>query len=345
MGVIQASGTARSQFNNMKPTHLTKLLAISFEHQRKVLVKGPPGCGKSEIVAQAADEAGADLLISHPAVSYPTDYKGMPAILPDGTAEFLPFGDLNKLIQAVKPTICFFDDIGQAPNSVQAALMQLLQARRVNGHKISDHVLFCGATNDTKHMAGVAGMLEPVKSRWDTIVELEASVDDWCVWALDNEIPAELVAFIRFRPALLCDFKPTRELKNSPCPRTVTAVGNWLKIGVKDYDVIAGAAGEGFATELVAFLTMYAQLPNLDTIIMNPDSAPVPQGAAAQYAVITGLARKSSPGNAERVFRYIKRLPKEFEVCCVRDIWRVSPAVQQTRAFVDWAARNGDVLT
>jgi hypothetical protein len=269
----------------------------------------------------------------------------MPAILPDGTAQFLPFGDLNKLIQATKPTIAFADDLGQAPNSVQAAFMQLLQGRRVNGHKISDHVLFCGATNDTKHMAGVAGMLEPLKSRWDTIVELEASVDDWCVWALDNDIPAELVAFIRFRPALLCDFKPTRELKNSPCPRTVTAVGNWLKIGVKDYDVIAGAAGEGFATELVAFLTMYAQLPNLDTIIMNPDSAPVPQGAAAQYAVITGLARKSSPGNAERVFRYIKRLPKEFEVCCVRDIWRILPAVQQTRAFVDWAARNGDVLT
>jgi hypothetical protein len=329
----------------MRPSQLTALLATSFKHRRKVLIKGPPGCGKSELVDQAAAESQVDLIISHPAVSDPTDYKGMPAILPNGTAEFLPFGDLNKLIQATKPTVCFFDDIGQAPNSVQAALMQLLQARRVNDHKISDHVLFCGATNDTKHMAGVSGMQEPVKSRWDTIVELESNVDDWCAWALDNDLPVELVAFIRFRPALLCDFKPTRELKNSPCPRTVTAVGNWLKIGVKDFDVISGAAGEGFATELVAFLQMYAQLPNLDTILMNPDTAMVPEGAGAQYAVITGLARKSSASNAERVFRYIKRLPKEFEVCCVRDIWKVKPEVQQTRAFVDWATRNGDVLT
>lgn len=329
----------------MRPSQLSSLLAVSFKHRRKVLIKGPPGGGKSDIVAQATATAGAELLISHPAVSDPTDYKGMPAVLDNGTAEFLPFGDLNKLIQAKKPTVAFLDDIGQAPPAVQAALMQLLLARRVNGHKISDQVVFCGATNDTKHLAGVAGMLEPVKSRWDTIVELEVSVDDWCLWALDHNIPAELVAFIRFRPALLCDFKPTRELKNSPCPRTVAAVGNWLQIGIKDHDVIAGAAGEGFATELIAFLQMYAQLPNLDSIILSPDNSPVPEQANAMFAVTCGLSRKADVGNLERICRYLKRLPKEFEVCCVRDAVRVKPAIQTTRAFVDWAARNGEVLT
>src|SRR2546427_166951 len=84
----------------MRPSQLRALLVTAFKHRRKVLVKGPPGGGKSDIVSQAADEVQADLLISHPAVSDPTDYKGMPAILPDGRAEFLPFGDLNKLICA-----------------------------------------------------------------------------------------------------------------------------------------------------------------------------------------------------------------------------------------------------
>jgi hypothetical protein len=329
----------------MRPKQLSALLASSFKHRRKVLIKGPPGAGKSDIVSQAIDQIQADLVLSHPAVSDPTDYKGMPAILPNGTAEFLPFGDLNRLIKAAKPTVAFLDDIGQAPPAVQAALMQLLLARRVNGHKISDHVVFCGATNDTKHMAGVAGMLEPVKSRWDTIVELEVSVDDWCNWALDHNLPAELIAFIRFRPALLCDFKPTRELKNSPCPRTEAAVGRWLQIGIKDHAVLAGAAGEGFATEFIAFLQMYAQLPNLDAILMNPDSAPVPDNLAALYAVIAGLARKAAPANAERVFRYVKRLPKEFEVCCVLDTVRLNQAIQSTRPFVDWSVRNAGVLS
>jgi hypothetical protein len=329
----------------MKPSDLKPFLATAFKNKRKVLIKGAPGIGKTDIVEQACQDAGFELHVSHPAVSDPTDYKGMPAILPDGRAEFLPFGDLNKLIQASNPMLFFMDDIGQAPVSVQAALMQLILARRVNGHRVSDQVVFCGATNDTKHMAGVSGMIEPVKSRWDTIVELETSVDDWCLWALENSLPHELVAFIRFRPQLLHDFKATRELTNSPCPRTVASVGRWLSDGVDRHDVIAGAAGEGFATELVSFLTMCRQLPNLDDIVLNPDSTPVPAEPSALFAVASGLARKCTPANADRVFRYAARMPKEFEVCFVKDTVTITRDVSSTRSFTEWATRNGKILS
>jgi AAA domain (dynein-related subfamily) len=330
----------------MKPTKLKTLLATAFAAKQRVLLKGSPGIGKSDIVEQAARECEAELLISHPAVSDPTDYKGMPAVVDGGTrAEFLPFGDLNKLIQAERLTVAFLDDLGQAPPAVQAAVMQLIQARRVNGHKISAHVVFCAATNDTSHMAGVAGLLEPVKSRWDAIVTLEVSVDDWCAWAFAHGMPPELIAFIRFRPQLLNDFKPTREIRNSPCPRTVSAVGRWLTCGVKDHEVIAGAAGEGFATELIGFLAVYAQLPNLDAILLDPDHAALPESPAAKYAVITGLAHRATPQNAEQVFRYVGRLEKEFEVCCVRDCLQREKKITSTPTFAAWATRNATALS
>ncbi len=63
-----------------------------------------------------------------------------------------------KVVTAKRLTVVFLDDIGQSPPAVQAALMQLILARRVNGHRLSDHVVFCGATNDTMHLAGVAGL-------------------------------------------------------------------------------------------------------------------------------------------------------------------------------------------
>ena len=85
-------------------------------------------------------------------------------------------------------------------------------------------------------------------------------------------------------------------------------------------------------------------MPNLDSILLNPDSAPVPEEASARFAVTVGLARKATQANIERLMRYLKRLPKEFEVCCVRDAIRLTPAVQQTRAFVDWSVRNASVL-
>jgi len=329
----------------MRAKKLTELLTHSFAHRRKVLVVGPPGCGKSDIIAQACAAAQFELLISHPAISDPTDYKGMPAVVGDGTkAEFLPFGDLNKLIEATKDTVCFLDDLGQAAPAVQAALMQLILARRVNGHTISDKVVFCAATNDTTHFAGVSGLLEPVKSRWHTIVSLDVDTNDWCEWAIQQDLPAEVIAFIRFRPALLNDFKPTRELRNSPCPRTVASVGEWLKCGVKDYDVIAGAAGEGFATEFTGFLKMYAELPSLDAILLDPLGTPTPHNPAACYAVITGLARKATPKNFESVLRYVGRMEKEFEVCCMRDAVARDANLARTPTAIQWFTKNAAVM-
>ena len=172
----------------MKPNDLTKLLTLAFQHNLKVLIKGAPGIGKTDIVVEAANAADADLVLMHPAVSDPTDFKGLPAVV-KSHAEFLPYGQLRKLIDATRKTICFIDDIGQAPHAVQAALMQLLQSREIDGHRISDHVTFCGATNDTSHMAGVQNLLEPVKSRWDTIVELVPDRIQWVRWAKRKNHP------------------------------------------------------------------------------------------------------------------------------------------------------------
>ena len=326
---------------------LIALLAIAFKRRRKVLIKGQPGIGKTDIVKHACKIAGALVIFMHPAISDPTDFKGMPAITNEGTeAHFLPFGDLMALISADKLTVCFIDDIGQAPQGVQAALMQLIQERRVNGHRISEHVVFCGATNDTSHRSGVSGILETVKSRFDTIVELVPDVDDWCSWACGvGNMPPELIGFIRFRPDLLNDFKPTRELTNSPSPRTVAAVGEWVNDGITDLPTLAGAAGAGFASEFIGFLKLYRSLPSIDQILLDPSGATVPKEPAALYAVGAALIRKFTPKSARAVFTYAVRMPKENEVVVVLDGLRTNDELRHTPEFTQWAIRNGGVLS
>jgi hypothetical protein len=329
----------------MKPSSLLHLLTHAFRHRLKVLVVSSPGIGKSALVELAAQAASADLVTMHPAVSDPTDFKGMPAIVTAGKrqlAEFLPFGNLRKLVEATTLTVCFIDDIGQAPHAVQAALMQLIHAREVDGQKISDHVVFVGATNDSSHMAGVSSILEPVKSRWDTIVELQADVDDWVAWALTPaaSIPPELIAFIRFRPTLLNDFRPTRELANSPCPRTVAAVGKWLRTGVEDPTILAGAAGPGFAAELHAFLKVWRSLPDLDALIASPQTPTVPTDPSTLCAVASALAYRATPQNFAPILQYTSRLPAEYSVLLVRDATSRLPALCSTPAYTTWALKN-----
>jgi MoxR-like ATPase len=335
----------------VKPSQLKDILVRSISARLPVLITGAPGVGKSDCIAQAAAVAGADLILSHPVVSDPTDAKGLPwAEAGAKEATFLPFGDLARAIKAKKPTVWFLDDLGQASPAVQASYMQLLLARCVNGHALPDCVTFVAATNRRTDRAGVSGILEPVKSRFATIVELRADLDEWCQWALDNDLAIELVAFLRFRPELLSAFQPSADMTNSPVPRTWANAGKMLKLGLDaelEHAAIAGAVGDGAAVELMGFLRLFRDLPNIDAILAGSDE-PLPDSPAALYATVTALGARATEANFGRVGRYAERLLDgghgEFSAVLVRDALRREPKIKQTKAFVKFASGEFSVL-
>lgn len=333
--------TDTPRLTQVTPRQLRVIATTCLTHRLPLLITGAPGIGKSDIVASVLEEQGMQLILSHPAVSDPTDYKGFPKL--DGErARFIPFDELHDALTATQPTGWFFDDLGQAANGVQAACMQLFLARRVNGHRLPEHVTFIAATNRRTDRAGVGGLLEPVKSRFVTIVELVATVDDWCEWALTQDwMPIELIAFLRFRPDLLCQFTPSADLTNCPLPRTWASVGRLVAAEIPESvlpAVVAGAVGDGAAVEFLAFRRMYQSLPSLDAIIMNPDSAPIPDAPGALYATVTGLAARANELNWGRVLTYTTRVMQaehgEFAALLVRDATKRTPDLLQTAAFV-----------
>lgn len=330
----------------MTPKQLTDYLQFSIANRFPVLIKGRPGIGKSDIVEQATKAANAHLIITHPVVSDPTDYKGLP-FASNGEAHFLPFNELNDLIKATQPTVYFIDDLGQAAPSVQAAIMQLLLARRINGFKVSDFVTFISATNRKEDKAAVSGLLEPVKSRFASIVELETTVDDWVNWALNNNMPIELISFIRFRPDTLDKFTATKDITNTPTPRTIANVGRQQVAGLPqslEFEVFKGAAGEAFSAEYTAFLKMYRELPNIDTIVLDPHNAIVPNEPGSRYAICGMIASKMNDNNISPILDYLKRLPAELSVACMKDAVTRKREITQTRAYIKWATENGGFI-
>lgn len=333
----------------MKIGKAKELLKFCVENNLACLLVGSPGIGKTSIVEQTAEELGQDFMSMHPVVSDPTDFKGMP--FPKGdVAEFLPFGDLNRLIHAEKPTICLIDDIGQAPASVQAACMQLLLARRINGHKIADHVTFIAATNRRQDRAGVTGILEPVKSRFATIAHVDTDIEEWTQWALGQKTPIELVAFLRWRVELLNKFEPSKDMKNSPNPRSWGWVGSFLKKKLPENlwnDAFAGAVGEGAAAEFLAFIKIFRSLPTKESIINNPTKAPIPDvtkknGVSTMYATCGMLANACTEENIDRVVQYASRgrFPEEFKTLLITDAIRINPELQNTFTFIGEAVNQ-----
>jgi hypothetical protein len=225
--------------------------------------------------------------------------------------------------------------------------MQLLLARRINGHKVSDQVIFLAATNRRQDRAAVQGILEPVKSRFASILELEVNVDDWVDWAIENNMPVELIAFIRFRPNLLHDFKPTADIINTPNPRTVANVGKMMNAGLPkdtEYEMISGAAGEGFAAEFLGFLKVYRDLPDIEKLIANPEKADVPTEPSTLFAVCGALSDKANKKNFGNIIKFTDRLPGEFQVLLIKDAIKRNKALANTTEFSAWAIKHADVV-
>jgi molybdopterin synthase catalytic subunit len=322
------------------------LLKAFIATKSPAIIKGAPGIGKTSIVSQVAKETGAEFVPMYPAISSPTDPKGQPVYdREEKRAKFVPYGNLERFISAQKPMVVLLDDFGQATPAVQASFMHLLGERRIGDHAVSEHVVFYIATNDKNQNAAVNGVIEPMKSRSHTIVELVPDVESWLSWAVRNQIRPEVTGFIRLRPEMLWDFKPTSDLVNSPSPRTAQHVSIILGMGMPrdlQFKAIVGAAGEGFATEFAGFISLFETLRDPDEILRDPMGVEIPEdNPSVVYAYCAALSARVSKKNIQSITSFASRLPPEFAVKLVQyDCLSKDPSIAETEAYTKWAVEN-----
>jgi len=335
----------------MKITELYNVLPIAIKNNMNILLKGAPGVGKSDVISDIViNKMGFELMIQHPIVSNPVDFKGLPVsgvVNNELTAEFIPYGDLQKMMTAQKDLVVFFDDLGQAPQSVQASVMQIILAREINGKKISDKVRFIAATNDKTDNAGVSGLITPLLSRFAGIFKIEIDGDSWINWAINNNMPHELIAYIKAKPSMLSTFdSKNKNIENFACPRTIANLGRWINNGVINHEVWSGSVGESFATEFMAFYKICTSIAKLPTeIINNPSGADIPSKPDVLYFVLTALANKSKDEKTfNSIVTYLKRLPKEYEAFAVKLIVTKNPKMKETSIYINWHVQNQDVV-
>ena len=152
---------------------LKECLKTALEHNLSVLISGPPGCGKSEITAQAAAELGMPIDELRLYLMEPGEAKGLPDIRDDATYWTRP----NWLpLPADGKRVLFFDDIHLASEQLQSPLFELLLCHRLHGHETSDETRFVAAGNLSLHSAGASELLAPVMDRFDIAIEFNLSL-------------------------------------------------------------------------------------------------------------------------------------------------------------------------
>ena len=327
------------------------------ENKLNIMFTGMPGIGKTALMDLIGDQLNYTVIKFHPVISDPTDFKGMPWVFADKDgkehAVFVPFNQLEALINATGPVLCVIDDFGQAAGAVQAACMQLLHGGELCGKKISKHVRFVACTNRKQDRAGVTGMLEPVKSRFHGIFELVPELDPWIDYMTTVGVSPMLVAFMRNRPMWLTGgddgWAPASDIVNQACPRTIHHLSDMINLGFDKVTAAvsyAGAVGPEMGNEYFTFEQLVTRMPDLDRVCNDPLNAELPNTPDIGYAMLGALHSRMTRANLKNIYVYIGRaFTKELQAVFHFDLPKFESKLTKHEAYIRWAAENGDLFT
>jgi hypothetical protein len=344
----------------MRPAHLIRVLNREFTsttegHHTPVMLWGPPGVGKSQMVAQVASRHQVPVIDIRLSQMEPSDLRGIPFRVDDRVEWAVP-AILPNAERHGETGILFLDEINAAPPAVSAAAYQLILDRRLGEYQVPDHWAIFAAGNRQGDRGVTYTMPAPLANRFSHF-EVDTNLDDWVTWAYANGIDERVIAFLRFRPELLFDFDPAHNPVAFPSPRSWEFAHRGLRKFEAQSDLLQGTlqgcVGPAAGIELQAFVNSLDQMPDLDAILAG-EEVPVPAEIDLQYAVAAALVgraiRAQKQDNAQRlignILAFAGRFPqREMGVMLVSDLHRaIGNALFDIPAFSDWAQSVSDVM-
>jgi len=274
--------------------YLGKLIANKL--MLSVMIWGPPGVGKSSVVAEAAKahELGfIDLRLSQLA---PTDLRGLP-VPKDGVSRWYP----PEFLPREGRGILFLDELNMAPPALQGIAQQLILDRRVGSYVLPDGYFVWAAGNRKEDRGSVFDMPSPLANRF-LHLEVLPDFDAFKTYAIERELHEQVLAFLSYRPALLHKIDVQRPAWPSPRSWEMASKLHGLKLRV------GAAVGEGCEAEFEAFLSIYAKLGGIDDILKGKGrKIAFPEEPSERYAIAVALSvRVKTSDQALASFRWLK---------------------------------------
>lgn len=344
----------------MRPLFLSSVLDQEFlatlqASHTPVMLWGPPGVGKSQIVAQVGQRHAVPVIDLRLSQMEPSDLRGIP---------FREGHLVEWAIPAMLPDtqrhgaqgILFLDEITSAVPSVSAAAYQLILDRRLGDYRVPEGWAIFAAGNRQGDRGVTYTMPAPLANRFSHF-EVELNLDDWVAWAYQHQLDERVIGFLRFRPELLFKFDPAHNPVAFPTPRSWEFAHRALQKFANSpqllLNTLQACVGTAAGIELKAFIDHLDQMPDIDAILRG-ETVKTPQEVDLQYAVASALVgraiRAQGSEHARQVYGYIltyaKALPlREMGVMLVSDMLRaVGEPVFSVPEFALWAETIGDVM-
>lgn len=279
-----------------------------------------PGIGKTQMVLaypQWKKEKGSEALgVRNPSVMVRTNILsqsdsvdfGAPA--PDfkeGTLEFLVPEDILGTAKGDEDydiIIVFWDELPNANPATLSAWQSVAESGEIRGRKKSSHCVYLAAGNRPEDKCGARPLPRSIREGRIITVPLGVSIDRLILHAQDSGWDQGIIGMLGWSKSankdMLNGFDPNTKSKVQPSPRGIQKLNCLLNEGVNEkiLDALApGCVGDKMWAEIRAFFSMSDELPTIEEIIDDPDSAVVPGsrnpdvGPSGQYAVISNCSK------------------------------------------------------
>jgi hypothetical protein len=183
--------------------------------ETSVLLRGPHGIGKSQVVRQLAKAFGLDVIDRRLSQMSEGDMIGLPST--DG--EVTRFNPPDWFKRACKTSVCLFlDELNRATPEVMQAGFQIVLDRELNGWKLHPQTRVYAAVNASA--AYTVNEMDPALLDRFWTIDLTPTVADWVTWARDGHVHDYVVDFISANEKWLDAPKDSEPGKVTPSRRS-----------------------------------------------------------------------------------------------------------------------------
>lgn len=304
-----------------------KAIIRSLAHRQSLLLLSPPGVGKSDVVHQAAAEAGLPCRSLLGTQIAPEDVSGIPRIVGQRSV-FCPPRVL--LPEDAQPFCLFLDELPAAPPDIQKAFYSLLLERRIGEFPLPAGSWVVAAGNRAVDRALVRTMSSALINRV-LVTHIHVDRKQWMVWAKAHCVRSEILAFITYMPGALMRNVPNEPVPFST-PRAWASLSRALDLveqrgGLDEQSRRALAFGRVSAEDAALFCALAEEslgdLLPVEQYFDAPEKLPTED--TARWFIINQLRgwiqRDELPDIwPEKVNQFLASLPSEFRFAVMVDL-------------------------
>ena len=284
-----------SETRQVTSVQARRSLLKAFKHQRPVFLWGPPGIGKSELVADITAELGGHMIDLRLGQMEPTDIRGIPFYNKEvGKMDWAEPIDLpsEELASSVPIVVLFLDEMNSAAPSVQAAAYQLILNRRIGKYKLPDNVVMVAAGNRESDKGVTYRMPTPLANRF-IHQEMKTDFASWQDWAVTHNIHKDIIGYLGSNKQDLYDFDPKSSSRAFATPRSWSFVSEILEDEDGDEDtitnLISGTIGEGLAIKFNGHRKIAGKMPKPEDILSGKVDTLDVKEVSAMYSLVISM--------------------------------------------------------